>query len=52
MKNLVEELNDYFANTSQEEIQAMWDKSIECDNIGPAVEDYFKNHPMNDKGLE
>ena len=39
---LLDELKEYFDNTSEEQIKLDWEKSKPFDNIGPTVEEYFE----------
>ena len=48
-KQIIQELEDHFANTPKEEIQAIWEKTKEWNNIGPTVDEFIKNHPMYNK---
>ena len=42
-KNFLDELKEYFNNTSEEQIKLDWEKSKDFDNIGPTVDEYFNN---------
>lgn len=41
--NFYEKLVEYFKNTPREKILEDWNKTAECDNIGPTVEEFLGN---------
>ena len=41
--NFYEKLVEYFKNTPREKILEDWNKTAECDNIGPTVEEFLSN---------
>ena len=42
--NFLEELEEYFRNTSREKVLADWEKSSDCDNIGPTVSEFINDN--------
>ena len=41
--NFYEKLVEYFKNTPREKVLEDWNKTAECDNIGPTVEEFLGN---------
>ena len=41
--NFYEKLVEYFKNTPREKVLEDWNKTAECDNIGPTVEEFLDN---------
>lgn len=41
--NFYEDLKKYFEETPREKVLEDWEKSKECDQVGPTVEDYLLN---------
>ena len=45
--NFLDELKEYFNNTSEEQIKSDWEKSKDFDNIGPTVDEYLEHTKLN-----
>lgn len=43
MNKLLEQIQDYFKNTSQEQIKKDWEEIKEWNNIGPTVDEYLES---------
>lgn len=42
--NFLEELEEYFKNTPREKVLSDWEKSRDCDSIGPTVSDFLDDN--------
>ena len=40
--SMIDELKKYLSTHTPEQIQADWDKSKLCDDVGPTMEEYFE----------
>lgn len=43
MSSLLEQIQDYFKNTSKEQIEKDWEEIKSWNNIGPTVDEYLES---------
>jgi hypothetical protein len=44
MSDFLEDLKRYFDTTPPDKIKSDWEKSKECDNIGPTCDEFMRRH--------